>query len=136
MLVSYVIQFQAKSIAIKFRWHYDCIAMSSRYHSLREMATSEGVVRGGGEAPSDRPRTQCNEVVSVGLDEVVRRYLEHLVHTSSKSSREGLFEVMPTTSVVREIGCLERMISRRELVRDRGLGLTMIARPSESAVDL
>ena len=105
-------------------------------HSLREMATSEGVVRGGGEAPSHRPRTQRNEVVSVGLDEVVRRYLEHLVHTSSESSREGLFEVMPTTSVVREIGCLERTRSPRKLVRDRGLELTMIAQLSESAVDL
>ena len=101
------------------------------------MATSEGVVRGGGEVPSHRPRTQRNEVVSVGLDEVVRRYLEHLVHTSSESSREGLFEVMPTTSVVREIGCLERTRSPpSELVRDRGLELTMIARLSESAIDL
>ena len=56
--------------------------------SLREMATSEGVVRGGGEVPSHRPRTQRNEVVSVGLDEVVRRYLARLVHTSPRPRRE------------------------------------------------
>ena len=100
------------------------------------MATSEGVVRGGGEVPSHRPRTQRNEVVSVGLDEVVRRYLAHLVHTSPRPCRKPYSEVMPATSVVREKGCLGRTRSPRESVRDRGLELTVIAWHSERAADL
>ena len=100
------------------------------------MGTSEGVVRGGGEAPSDRPRAQCNEVASVGLREVVRRYLAHLVHTSPRPCRKPYSEVMPATSVVREKGRLGRTRSPRESVRDRGLELTVIAWHSERAADL